>query len=525
MTQRVPSLVVLVCLLCLRSVTLGDEPATVRWPPKLLLNSDCGTPVFYKFDAPMSQDQLCHVLNDLPGTQVQAFLPCPQFSDDQFWFPTRVAEPYDGRHVKNGKFEDKNFKRVADNVRSLSKRGMDPMQIWQRQSRKHGLLFIPSLRMNDIHKDYVDRWPSLRSNWERARKHLLIGKAIPAWYTAPYKYTWSMDYAHAEVRKRKLDIISEICSRYDVDGFEMDFLRHTLYFRRGEEAKGARRMNEFVRSVRQRLTEIGKKKGKRLRLLVRVPPQLSECRQIGLDVPTWIGKNWIDMVIAMAPGYLDMDADVASFVKLCRETPCVVAGGLEYYVRGYEKPKQRGITWASLEMLRAGAASIWAQGASSVYLFNYDCHGPFPFRGKKRQALEEIGDPAKLIGKNKRYLITIDMNNRTAKKGGNKQLPVTLDGKKKKRTIQFFIADDLAKARQDRSLKSLEMTILAQGAANLRIRINGSAVKPSTQTSSRLVFQAPQVVQGKNRLDIEFNNGSPRAKSRVTGIDVWVRYR
>jgi len=117
------------------------------------------------------------------------------------------------------------------------------------------------------------------------------------------------------------------------------------------------------------------------------------------------------------------------------------------------------------------------------------------------------------------------MNNRTATKGGNKQLPVTLDGKKKKRTIQFFIADDLAKARQDRSLKSLEMTILAQGAANLRIRINGSAVKPSTQTSSRLVFQAPQVVQGKNRLDIEFNNGSPRAKSRVTGIDVWVRYR
>jgi len=149
-----------------------------------------------------------------------------------------------------------------------------------------------------------------------------------------------MDYAESEVRKRKLDIITEICTRYDVDGFEMDFLRSVYYFRHRKEAEGAKLMNVFVQQVRERLDEIGEKKGKRLRLLVRVPPRPAECERIGLDVPTWIKKGWIDMVIAMAPGYLDMGADIASFVKLTKGTDYLVVGGLEYYVRGYENWKE-----------------------------------------------------------------------------------------------------------------------------------------------------------------------------------------
>ena len=155
-----------------------------------------------------------------------------------------------------------------------------------------------------------------------------------------------MDYAHAEVRKRKLDIITEICTRYDVDGFEMDFLRSVYYFHRGKEAAGSKLMNVFVQQVRERLDEIGEKKGKRLRLLVRVPPQLAECKQVGLDVPTWIKQGWIDMVIAMAPGYLDMDADIASFTKLTKGTDCLVAGGLEYPCVSCPARKAASSGWA-----------------------------------------------------------------------------------------------------------------------------------------------------------------------------------
>lgn len=517
-----------ICLALLLLVSISarlhaDQPADSRWPPRLLLNSDCGTPVFYKFDAPMTKDQLCRVVNDLPGTQVDAFLPCPQFSDDQVWFPSRVGEPYDGRHVKDGQFEDKYFKRVAENVRSLAERGIDPLQVWEQRSDQLGLLFIPTLRMNDVHKDYVDRWPSLRSDWEKQRTHLLIGEAIPPWYTYPYKYTWAMDYAHEEVRKRKLHIITEICTRYDVDGIEMDFLRHVYYFRHGEEATGAKLMNLFVRQVRGRLDEIGRKKGKRLRLLVRVPPQPAECEQIGLDVPTWVKSGWIDMVIAMSPGYLDMDADIASFVKLTEGTDCLVAGGLEYYVRGYENRK--GITWASIEMLRAGAASFWRQGASSIYLFNYDCHGPFPFRGEKRQAIQEIGDPAKLVGRDKHYLITVDMSQRTLEKGGNKQLPVVLGGKLDRQMFHLFIGDDLRDPSSAGALSSAELIISASGAGNLQIQINGHNANPQEQTDSRLLFRSSHLVQGKNQLEVRLKDTASKTTSRIAGIEFWVRYR
>ena len=217
------------------------------------------------------------------------------------------------------------------------------------------------------------------------------------------------------------------------------------------------------------------------------------------------------MVTAMAPGYLDMDADVASFVQLAKGTECVVAGGLEYYVRGYRKPDQKGITWASIEMLRAGAASIWAQGASSVYLFNYDCHGPFPFRGEKRQAIQEIGDPAELVGRNKRYVITVDMNNRTSEEGGNKQLPVALAEKHNKRELQFFIADDPGKAAKDGSLDSVEMTIAASGAGKLRIQLNGRDVEPDEQSDTRLLFKTPYFVQGRNRLGVRLSAASPQS--------------
>ena len=82
MTQRLPFVLTLAGLLWATSLN-GAERTKASWPPRLLLNSDCGTPVFYKFDAPMGEDQLCHVLIDLPGTKIDDILTCTHISDDQ----------------------------------------------------------------------------------------------------------------------------------------------------------------------------------------------------------------------------------------------------------------------------------------------------------------------------------------------------------------------------------------------------------------------------------------------------------
>jgi len=122
--------------------------------------------------------------------------------------------------------------------------------------------------MNDIHKDWVHLWPSLRSHWELARPHIHIGKDFPDRYNLsakkPYTYAW--DYTHQEVRDRKLAIIEELCTHYDVDGFDMDFQRHPFYItsKKGHERADMPIMTQFVRDVRALLDWIGKQKGRRL---------------------------------------------------------------------------------------------------------------------------------------------------------------------------------------------------------------------------------------------------------------------
>ena len=505
------------------SLSVAGEPA-LKWPPRLLLNSDCGTPVFYRFDAPMTADQLCRVVDDLPGTAVDAFLPCPQFSDDQFWFPTRVAEPYDGRQVPDGKYEDKFFKRVAENVKSLADRKLDPMVVWEQRAHRHGMWFIPTLRMNDVHKDYVDRWPSLRSSWERERQHLLIGKEIPPWYTHPYKFTWAMDYARQEVRERKLSIINELCSRYDVDGFELDFLRSNLFFRKGHEVEGRPVMTAFVGDVRRLLDSLGKKRGKRLRLVVRVPPHLAQCLEMGLDVPDWIRQGLVDLVVPMSSGYLDMTADVEVFVALARRTNCKVAGGLEYYVRGYMKPEQRGITQASIQMLRAGAASFWERGVDAIYLFNYDCHGPFPFRDEKRQALKEIHDPTRLAGTDQRYFVTTEMNLRLPAGAGYKQLPQELKTSGSSSTFTLFVGDDVptAATKQDprRCRLLLRTSLPEQATTTLSFRYNQQQLQPTLRRGGLFVFDDPPARRGRNTLIVTLTSPPPEKPGHVRLVEI-----
>ena len=45
----------------------------------------------------------------------------------------------------------------------------------------------------------------------------------------------ALDFAHAEVRERYRILLEEMLSRYDMDGIELDFCRHPLFFGIGRE--------------------------------------------------------------------------------------------------------------------------------------------------------------------------------------------------------------------------------------------------------------------------------------------------
>jgi len=111
-----------------------------------------------------------------------------------------------------------------------------------------------------------------------------------------------------------------MCANYDVDGFEMDFLSHPMYFKRGQESEGMPLLTGLVRRIRTRMDEIEQEKGRKLTLAARVPPSIAMCEQFGMDVRTWIQEGLVNVVVPVTRGYLDMNANIRGFVELASGT-------------------------------------------------------------------------------------------------------------------------------------------------------------------------------------------------------------
>ena len=491
----------------------------------ILFNSDGGSGVLYHFEPPLTEEQLCNVVNQLAETQVEVFIQSVNHGNDLFLHPTLVAEVWDASKAVDGQFDNDNFRKWALNIQSLLDRGQDPLDLLSARTHELGLQFWTSMRMNDIHHDDVERWPSLRSAWQRENEHLMIGSGVPDRYVRSQRrnYSWAMNYAEPEVRDRKFALIEEMCTRYDLDGFEMDFLSHPLLFKKGQEEEGRDLLTEFVRRVRTRLDEISREKGTRLVLLARVLPNFAECEEVGMDVRRWIREGLVDLIQPQTRGYLDMNADITAFVEAASGTNVRIAGGLEHYVRDYGGSLT---TRASIEMMRAAAGSFYEQGAACLYLFNFDCHARHffhPIAPVETRMLREIGSPATLRNRDQHYFVTRDMNGLEPEQGGNMPLPVNLPESGSEKTFTFTIGADLeAELREDgRASITLALTFNGPPEGRVTVALNGQELSEPEESThlflSTLTFLNPPVQQGPNELRIALQQGRGL---RVEGIEV-----
>ena len=271
------------------------------------------------------------------------------------------------------------------NTRALLDAGINIIELLAERAHLRGLQFWPALRMNDVHEDDSRRFAAFRSKFKKNHPDLLLGSPYPSkrGYGYPQdNFTWAFDFAKEEVRERKLGLILETCEKYDVDGFEMDFQRGAWYFKEGKEQEGMPLLTDFMRKVRAGTLEIAERKGRPFILMARIPPTLDWCLDIGLDAATWIKEELADLFVPMHGAYLDMGADVRGFVEMAQGTRCRIGGGLEHLAKGYRH--------AGPDMLHAAALSFWHQGASCIYLFNYDCHrqlgGDLPYTSSRDQS-------------------------------------------------------------------------------------------------------------------------------------------
>ncbi len=287
--------------------------------------------------------------------------------------------------------------------------GGDVVKTFLDRCRLRGQAAFLSFRLNDAHhKEYVDPKPGDKPGGS-------LGMSVTRFYAEHPEYRIKPgslrgadlvhNFAVPEVREVKLALIRELCENYNLDGFELDFLRFYSYFRTGETPLDERCaiMAAFVREVRGLLDRTARE-GRRRWLCIRVPCYLEALDVLGLDLPALVAAG-VDMVNASCHYFTTQRHDLATIRERTAGATlhfelCHTVWKGEKVVEGYDVfPFRR----ATREHLHTAAHLAYARGADGISLFNfayYRQHGQGEGRGAfgepPFEALEALRDPQAL---------------------------------------------------------------------------------------------------------------------------------
>lgn len=240
-----------------------------------------------------------------------------------------------------------------------------------------------SFRVNDTHDASENR---LLSTWKQQNPDLLMGKRGD---TFPFGHNrWSsVNYALQPVREKVLRILKDVATRYDVDGIELDFYRHSVLFKSsmlGERPTDAEcdLITELFSDLRSFTLDIAARRGRPFLISVRVPDSVPYCRALGIDLPGLLKNDLVDILIG--GGYFKLEP-WANWVNLGAEhgVPAYAAFVARRLMDG-GVPDQP----SNLPVWRGETLNAWQAGISGICTFNrFDPHDAI---------FHEIGDPEKL---------------------------------------------------------------------------------------------------------------------------------
>lgn len=274
--------------------------------------------------------------------------------------------------------------------------GTDPLQVNVEFARQNGFEIFWSNRMNDTHDaaHRVDKPFFLWTKFKENNPQYLfgdIGERLP-------NGRWSsVDFSHQKIRDMCVQFFKEVCENYDVDGVELDFLRHFEIFKtvgRGGIAtqEQLEMLTDMVRQIRKATEEAGMRRGNPILVLTRIPTSPEYAKRAGIDIEKWIDEGLVDIVVG--PCYFRLDF-WQNFAKLGEGKNVKIYAGLsESRVRD-EHPM---LLRQQNSVFRARASAAWEAGLDGMYSFNeYNTRVKY---------LYEIGHPDKLKTTNNLYFVT-----------------------------------------------------------------------------------------------------------------------
>ena len=119
------------------------------------------------------------------------------------------------------------FKKNYENHLRLEKEDTDLIRTTLSRAKEHGLEAFITYRMNDLHfSDTLMPCPIHCTDFWMEHPEYWLRDTTQGWNSGG-----ALNFAHKEVRDRKLAIISEQLERYEmIDGFDLDFMRFIVYF-------------------------------------------------------------------------------------------------------------------------------------------------------------------------------------------------------------------------------------------------------------------------------------------------------
>ena len=121
------------------------------------------------------------------------------------------------------------FTRLWHNIKTLRDAGADPLEVVVNFGHDNDIEVFATVRMNMV----KDSWmPDFLTR--RKRKHPEYCLDVKGEYDKNeirYLYWSCFDYAQQTMRDYRAAMIDDICTRYDVDGIELDFMRWPMLFK------------------------------------------------------------------------------------------------------------------------------------------------------------------------------------------------------------------------------------------------------------------------------------------------------
>ena len=358
------------------TVALPGGEARVGWvtvrilPAVRTLSVNVDNDVFFKKRADlMTREGVEDFADGLCGDAVTDVLFCP--CGQRASFDSKAWEPiWAGIDEPDLTGQPRNIWPV--NAKALFDQGIDPYEIWLKRVRATGRRAWLSMRMNDIHFPFTERYFRQTNFWRdhpEWRTGLGEGEKADSWLAT------TLDYAVPEVRKYSMTMVRELIDRYEADGLEFDWVRFVRHFRIGEEKRNAHLLTEFLADAR---AYADLKRGRGYLLAVRVPTRPETAARLGLSVGSWIEKGLVDVVIPCNDHpCTDFETPVAVWRAVAARAGRAVRiwPGTDMYVRC---PSYRQAMLVNGLATLAGWADAMtsAQGSEGVYLFNAPYYSP-----------------------------------------------------------------------------------------------------------------------------------------------------